>query len=279
MNLAVNYSPQAADLFREKKIRFDLFKCPDWDDLIADARAVMPVYVHFPLVTGQIKDADLARVENLLEDTLTPYVNVHLHATTDDFPDMALNSQNSNDAMQITEWLIKEVEHLTRHFGAERIIAENLIYRGFGMKTVRPVVLPEVISDVLEYTGCGFLLDVSHARIAAYHLGVEAPTDMWDYLNRLPVEHLTELHLTGIKFHNETVMDHFGCSKTDWEVLEKVFSNIRKGKWAEPETVSFEYGGIGKPFAWRSKTEVLANDVPRLWGLVRASEKTAQAVA
>jgi len=279
MNLAINYSPQAAELYKDKEIRFDLFKCPDWDDLIADARAVSPVYVHFPLVTGQIQDADLSRVERLLEETQTPYINVHLHATTDHFPNMAINSQDSADAQQMTEWLIKEVEVLTRHFGAERIVAENLIYRGFGSTTVRPVVSPEVISKVLEQTGCKFLLDVSHARIAAYHLGVEEPTDMWDYLHRMPVDRLTELHLTGIKFHDGTVMDHFGFSDNDWEVIEQVFAHIRTGKWAEPETVSFEYGGIGKPFAWRSKTEVLANDVPKLWGLVRASEKAARAVA
>lgn len=279
MHLAVNYSPQAAQLYQEKKIRFDLFKCPDWDDLIADARAVTPVYVHFPLVTGQIKDADLSRVEALLEDTQTPYINVHLSATTDDFPSMAINSRDPADTQQVTEWLIQEVEHLSHHFGAERIVAENLIYRSFGMNMVRPVVLPEVIGEVLEHTGCKFLLDVSHARIAAYHLGVEEPTDMWDYLNCMPVERLTELHLTGIKFHNGMVMDHFGFSANDWEVLGQVFNHIGSGKWAKPETVSFEYGGIGKPFAWRSKKEVLATDVPRLWGLVRKSEKTAQAVA
>lgn len=274
MNLAVNYSPQAAELFQDKEITFDLFKCPDWDDLIVQAREVTDLYVHFPLITGQIKDADLTRVETLLTETQTPYVNVHLHATNDDFPNMRLNTRDPADAEQVTEWLIMELESLISHFGAERIVAENLIYRGHGMNMLRPVVLPEVITEVLEHTGCKFLLDVSHARIAAYHLGVEEPTDLWDYLHRLPAERLTELHLTGIHFHDEKVKDHFGFTEGDWGVLEDVFSHIRSGKWAEPETVSFEYGGIGKPFAWRSKKEVLASDVPRLRNLIKACEKT-----
>ena len=184
VKLAVNYSPQAAELLRDGFINIDLFKCPDWDDLIADARADAPVYVHFPLTTGELQDADLARVEHLLTETDTPYINVHLKATNKDFPNMALNSRDSHDIQQITDWFISEVGRLTTHFGAERIIAENLIYRGHTLNTLRPAVLPEVISAVIIETGCGLLLDLSHARIAAHYLAVEEPgMELWDYLS------------------------------------------------------------------------------------------------
>ncbi|CAN5892055.1 hypothetical protein BH24DEI2_BH24DEI2_11380 [soil metagenome] len=162
MNLAVNYSPQAADLLRGGHIHVDLFKCPDWDDLLAEAQAVAPVYVHFPLVTGELQDADLARVETLLTKTDTPYVNVHLKATNLHFPNMKLNTRAPHDVQQVTDWLITEVGRLTTHFGEKRVIAENLIYRGYTLDTLRPAVLPEVVSAVVRETGCGMLLDLSH---------------------------------------------------------------------------------------------------------------------
>ncbi len=39
---ALNYSPQAADLLRAGQIEIDLFKCPAWPDLIAEAQAAAP---------------------------------------------------------------------------------------------------------------------------------------------------------------------------------------------------------------------------------------------
>ena len=36
---------------------------------------------------------------------------------------------------------------------------------------MRPSVEPEVITRVVEESGCGLLLDISHARIVANYLG------------------------------------------------------------------------------------------------------------
>ena len=53
MNFAINYSPQAGELLKQGKIEINLFKCPDWPELIQEASALAPVYVHFPLIAGQ----------------------------------------------------------------------------------------------------------------------------------------------------------------------------------------------------------------------------------
>ena len=269
MKLAVNYSPQAAELLQEAKIAFDLFKCPDWDGMIAEAQALKPLYVHFPLITGKLGEVDLERVERLLEQTQTPFVNVHLVATPKDL-DLPITTQEAAHVEQITDWLISEVSTLVKRFGAERVIAENVIYRGFGLDMLRPTVLPNVIRNVVETTGCGLLLDLSHARIAAHYLSVDAPgVELWDYLNGLPLARLKELHVTGVHFHSERLRDHLGFNPPDWQVAEKAFKFIHEGRWATPHTVALEYGGSGEGFAWRSEKAVLARDVPRLHALVK----------
>ncbi len=49
MELAINYSPQAAGLLAGGAISIERFKCSPWPDLIAEAADVRPVYVHFDL--------------------------------------------------------------------------------------------------------------------------------------------------------------------------------------------------------------------------------------
>jgi uncharacterized protein (UPF0276 family) len=52
---------------------------------------------------------------------------------------------------------------------------------------------PEFITTVLRETGCAMLLDLAHARVSADALGYE----VHDYLARLPLERVVELHLSG----------------------------------------------------------------------------------
>src|SRR5690606_28556266 len=62
--LAVNYSPPLAQLVAAGEVAIDLYKVPDWDDLIAAARASGPCYVHFPVDLGATRlgvDLDRAR--------------------------------------------------------------------------------------------------------------------------------------------------------------------------------------------------------------------------
>ncbi len=271
MNFAINYSPQAADLLRRGNIDIDLFKCPNWSELIAEASALAPVYVHFPLVAGHpsLRETDWGEVERVLNVTNTPFVNVHLEVTAEVYPEMAVNTGDPQDVERITERLIGDVRYVAQHVGAERVIAENVIYRGHQWDVLRPCVQPSVISTVLEETGCGLLLDLSHARISAHYLEVEeAGVTTESYLAALPVQRLRELHLTGIQFHQGELSDHLPLTEFDWTLTEGAFDHIRAGAWGEPHTVAFEYGGVGPTFAWRSRAEVIAAQVPRFYDLV-----------
>ena len=55
------------------------------------------------------------------------------------------------------------------------------------------VVNPAFISSVIEATRCGLLLDLAHARVAARYQG----EPVRDYLARLPLDRLVEIHVSG----------------------------------------------------------------------------------
>ena len=88
MIFAINYSKQAARLVAEGKIRIDRFKCPNWPDMILEARRQCQVAVHFDIKTYQdsLDDVSCADVLRVMEQTDTPFVNIHLQATSNDLP-------------------------------------------------------------------------------------------------------------------------------------------------------------------------------------------------
>ncbi|HEX7972765.1 MAG TPA: DUF692 family protein [Anaerolineales bacterium] len=266
MEFAINYSLQSAALLAAGHIRIDRFKTPDWPDLIAQASFQAPVAVHFTLRagSGNLKRTDWGLIEGLLEQTGTPYINLHLNPTVQDFPGFDIGTPEPTQFNQVVERLFEDVRVVTKRFGPERVIAENVPYRGAGGKILRPAVEPEVIYRILDETGCGLLLDISHARIAAHHLAI----DEREYMAQLPVERLRELHFTGLHNLNGRLQDHLPILEADWPALEWVLGRIRSGEWARPWLLAFEYGGVGEKLEWRSDPAVIAEQVPLLYAMV-----------
>ena len=268
MKLAVNYSPEAAQLLADYQIEIDVYKCPDWPDLIATAQQQRPSYVHFPMLAGRddIEKTGWDKIATLLDTTDTPYVNTHLAPRASDFADMPLDTTDPIKADILMAAMKRDIQPLTERFGSERIIAENAMW-DTGWEIPRPVLEPEIITQVVRDTGVGFLLDLAHARVTSLQLGL----DVRDYVARLPLEHLRELHITGTRYEIEKQRwnDHFPMTEPDWALAEWAMEQIQAGRWPQPWVVSLEYGGIGPAFEWRSKSDVIAQDVPRLAALVQ----------
>jgi uncharacterized protein (UPF0276 family) len=114
------------------------------------------------------------------------------------------------------------------HCGPQNVIVENVPYRGEGGQVMRACVEPVIIRQVLEETGAGLLLDISHARISAHSLGMEARS----YIEALPLERLRELHFTGIHvLEDGRWQDHLSALEADWIFLDWVLGEIRDGSW------------------------------------------------
>jgi len=96
MKLAIHYTPQLVELLMQGVVETDFFKCPAWPDLIPEAAATRPPYIHFPLQIGKgidtafdtetRKPVDWAKIDQLLDATETPYINVHLSILAEDYP-------------------------------------------------------------------------------------------------------------------------------------------------------------------------------------------------
>jgi len=293
MQFAVNYSRAADELLRTGKIRVDRIKCPAWQDLIRTVQRTHPVYVPFPLLVGLgIGDAidaetnspaDWNKVEALLVQTDTPFVNLHLAPTTKDYPNVPSKTTDPAQTEIIFANLLRDVHAVTRRFGAARVIIENIAPDGGA--TMLPALMPQNITRIVNETGCGFLLDLAHARIVAKYLGV----DEREYVRALPVEKIREVHVTGVQrlagryvelLHRTNLrynffesligqeIDHLPMTDPDWSFAEWALEQIRAGAWRQPGIIAFEYGGVSG--AWEALTEraVLEKDVPRLGEMV-----------
>ncbi len=291
MQFTINWSPQARDLLRAGKIHIDRWKCPDWDDMIAQAREDLPVYVHFPLVIGRgtLNQTDWGRVEQLMRDTDTPHVNLHLEPTRPALGDLNREALFAH--------CVEEVANVVKRFGADRVVVENIPYRTEHTHKFADSVDTTFFSDLLIETGARLLLDVGHAQISANSLN----HDLYPYLLAHPLDRLTEVHTAGVTAFTQAhierarqfdgfdayfqrfegtnplgmLMDHFGMgSENDWEAFGWVLDRIREGSAKTPRLISYEYGGTGAPFAWRSESDVIERDVPRFYAMVHSGVKT-----
>jgi uncharacterized protein (UPF0276 family) len=185
----------------------------------------------------------------------------------------------------VTEDLIRDVSAVAGRFGPERVIIEN-VYDDRRIGLLRPACLPEVISDVVEATGCGLLLDLSHAWLAARDLGMNPQ----DYVEALPVARLREVHVSGVQQLSDQqvekalksgldpgrvagwagrLRDHFPMTEADWTFSGWAMEHVREGTWGQPWAVTFEVGGVSAFYELVADCEVLAEQIPRLAAQVK----------
>lgn len=269
MRFAINYSPQAEQLWRDGLIQVDVFKCPDWVDLVARVGQTHRAYVHCALFAGRglNAQADIGLLRHWLATTETLAINTHLAAVATEFAEPSAVTPED-----VIRRAVHDVELLGAHFGNDNIMVENIPYPDglFGDSLLADVVDPAVVSEVVQRTGCGFLLDVAHAIRACE--GTNRP-DFKAYMDAMPVHALRELHLVGMAPEADergVRRDHLPMTEGDWQAAEWAIERIRTGKWRKPHTLAFEYGGVGEKFAWRSDAGVIAEQAPRLYALAHS---------
>jgi uncharacterized protein (UPF0276 family) len=265
MQLAINYSHAAARLVQSGQIDIDTFKTPDWDWLVSEASQLKPVAVHFTLEAGNdnLRLVDWDKVRHLSQITGTPYINLHLDARQMYYPDFSVDTANASEVDQVVKTIISDVKGVAERFGPERVIIENSPYREVEGNTMRLCVQPDMITHVIKETGCGLLLDISHAIISANSLGIGPD----EYISKLPLKEVKEMHFAGIQRNQITGqwMDHVSIQESDWHWLDWVLDRVHSGDCGAPKLLAFEYGGVGEPFEWRSSAEVILEQVPMLY--------------
>ena len=210
-------------------------------------------------------------MDRLLALSDTPFINAHLAPFTPDFPGVAMNTRDPADRTRLTDAMIRDAAALVGRFGREKVILENVMWDPRPRWQIpAPVLETEVIRRVVEEADCGFLFDLAHAVISARYLG----EDEADYIAALPLERMREMHVSGIvREDNGLWMDHYAMTDDDWRRTAWALERIRGGEWPEPWAVSLELGGIGPGYEERSDEATLAEQIPKLYDLVRSAEK------
>jgi uncharacterized protein (UPF0276 family) len=157
--------------------------------------------------------------------------------------------------------MLHNIGMLTGHFGAEKVLLENANYDP-NYDIPIAVIRPALITQMVRETGCGFLLDLGHAKMSAAYFGM----DVFDYFEQLPLDALRELHVAGTLYSEEEgrLVDHYPMTDDDWTLVEWALRKIAAGEMPQPWAIALEYGGAGPTFVWRSDPVVIERDTNRL---------------
>ena len=190
--------PNVDALLAAGEIDVDRLKAAGWMDeaRLAAVRAQRPVLLH--LDDGVIWPRSWRWADErarLAGSCGTPWLSVHLDLGWTFLAYRWRGPQPVPRALA-RRWALRSLRRLQETceaFVSERpaVLVENMPR----WVSSRPAYIadPAFISAVVEESGCGFLLDLAHARVAAHHQG----EPVHDYLLRLPLERLVEVHVSG----------------------------------------------------------------------------------
>lgn len=110
------------------------------------------------------------------------------------------------------------------------IILENLDYCAGG--AYEYICEPDFIAAVVEEGNVGMLLDLAHAQVSAVRLGI--PIE--EYMARLPLQRVWQLHISGPRWANDTLNDwHEDLREEDYALLQNVLQQTN------PKALTLEY--------------------------------------
>lgn len=241
MKIACNYHLETEELADENRIDIEYFKFPalgfqmrifeagrekERDAFFARLKSKKPVLLHglhpapHALASPSfIKDFDVQTIEELLNLTETPGISLH---PTLKYPDP------SRDQKELVDTIKNNIRFLKQRYAyLDFISVENVDSAGYGC-----LIDPDVICEMIYDTGCYFLLDVSHAVCASRYIG----EDVREYIHKLPLDRVYEIHLNGWIIKDGGIMCHTKINEEGYALLEELLKNCK------PEIITIEYG-------------------------------------
>jgi len=213
MKLACNYYPETEALVREGRIGIDYFKFPALGyqlDMLKDAEAFAGFIERVSAVRPMLLHGLYPDMERLIARSGTPGISFH--------PSAGKTKLNTETVVGIIRFLKESYGHL------EFISVEN---SGDFIEAN-----PQLLSEIVYQSGCSLLLDVSHAWCAARRLGL----DFLDYLAKLPLDRVHEIHINGWVEKGGDIMCHVKIHEQGYAILKALLPVCR------PKIVTIEYG-------------------------------------
>jgi uncharacterized protein (UPF0276 family) len=201
---------------------------------------------------GYIDDEWGKRANQAIQRAGTPWFSLHLGFASErvHFDEHMLPDSEPLARDALLERTVDSVRRAKTYLDLP-LLLENLDYCPEG--AYEHVCEPEFITEVLEATDCGLLLDIGHLVVSASWLETE-PEEM---LARLPLERVVEVHLSGprpLAGNAERLDDvHDVVSEREVQLLRRVLEE------AQPKAVVLEY---------RRDAELLHEQLAMLGGVI-----------
>ncbi|WP_027892083.1 DUF692 family multinuclear iron-containing protein [Calidithermus chliarophilus] len=252
IRLAANGTPELFELLYTHDLPLDYIKCPLSPDSrreVLRARHYLPVLLHgwgppgYSLTMPEIPEPGL--LCELAGLSGTPFVSAHLDylpGRDGELSPEALLGRVASSASRLRALTGKEV------------LLENLPWYAWKSRP-RYTTDPAFIAQALECSGSDLLLDLAHARVAAWNRGEEVR----DYLAALPLGRVREVHVSGPRLEPEGLRDrHRSLSEEDYRLLEWVMPRLPRLEVLTLEYMGSRPGGeAGGPEVWLEQIERL----------------------
>lgn len=237
IKLGCNWSMSLKKLLDEDVVRIDYIKTGVWGSFYDDLEAMLShcsVLLHglgYKGHTGMknLDEVDFEKANELIEKCGSPHYGLHFginNKNIDGMTDEEIYSFMSNQTL-----IFKKNIHVP-------LLLENTPYSEFERVKfdLYPLVNASYISEFINENDVFFLLDISHAKVAASFNG-------WDvkrYIRNLPLSKLKEIHIngTGIDEYGDIKDTHQSMKNEDYELLEWVLT------LTNPDIVTLEYAGV-----------------------------------
>lgn len=247
MKLGCNYSEELMLLIEENAVDVDCIKMGYFQPFMGLHEEI--VKKKSILIHGFGKHEHIGMVDpkrnndwQYMNDVLTQYESPHLAVH------FSIYDQDLHVVGDIRKRLDQGVQIFKEHLDVPLII-ENMDYNPlYTPHYVKPeAVDPDFITEMCEKHDVGFLLDTAHASVSAYHLKM----DVHDYLRRLPLNRVKEIHFIGTQMtEDKGLIDmHTPLTPRDYDLLDWLRYKCK------PEIVTLEYGWPGSDFSWRTNKE------------------------
>lgn len=239
MKIACNYYTETEQLYDVGSIELDYFKYPGLGfqtDIMKDLDAFesfcnkltakRPILLHGLCPAPQDLSSSSLQADfndeitnRLIKITKTPGLSFHpsLSKLPDDVPFDKIFRTIIENAIFIRE----------KYSDMEFVSLENCDNIQWGN-----LIKPEIISRLLNETGCDFLLDISHAYCASRWLNIP----FIKYLRMLPLEKTVEIHINGWITTDTDVMCHTKINEEGYQALKEILHHCN------PKIITVEYG-------------------------------------
>jgi uncharacterized protein (UPF0276 family) len=239
MILSTNLSPALLQLLKTEAVLIDAIEVGPWfsvDQLreYQEQLSDWQFYFHPSNWTSSraLSSRSIHRLNTYLQITQSPWASVHIAMLPMSYVKLAMRYGIYLPPPPVKlaiSRLIKQVKKLQSKI-AVPVILENM--PAFPTRKYFFESDPGVICRVLAETGCQFLLDLSHARVAAAVQGVSVR----EYLLQLPLARVVQIHASGPRERDGVLYDaHEPLTSVDYELLAWVLERT------QPQVLTLEY--------------------------------------